>query len=76
MVNVLCSEYVPADAVAYLCSAFLTTLKKKSGGLRPVAVGKVLQRLPFPIGSRSSFGCEAIVRSVNTILDDKIIMSN
>ena len=31
--------------VPHLCGASLTALKKKSGGLRPIAVGKVLRRL-------------------------------
>ena len=44
-VNVLCLGDSPADVVPYLCSASLTTLKKKSGGLHSVAVGKVLRKL-------------------------------
>ena len=43
--NLLCSGDVPAIIVPHLCGASLTALKKKSGGLRPIAVGEVLCRL-------------------------------
>ena len=89
-----CSGDVPADVVPYLCSASLSILKKKFGGLRPVAVGEVLRRLvlkcislsvsaqavkipsPLQLGVRVPFGYEAIVHSVNAILDDNTIPSN
>ena len=44
-VNTLVSGNVSSIVVPYLCGASLTALKKKSGSLRPIAVGKVFQRL-------------------------------
>ena len=46
---------VPSDVVAHLCGAPLFTLKKKSGGLRPIAVGEVLHRLSSKCISKSVF---------------------
>ena len=40
-VNVLCSGDILADVVPHLYSDSLNTLKKKSGGLCPVAVGEI-----------------------------------
>ena len=45
VVNLLCSGSVPFPVIPHLCGASLTALRKKSGGLRPIAVGEVLRRL-------------------------------
>ena len=43
--NILFSGNFPSIVVPYLCGASLMALKKKSGGLRPIAVGEVIRRL-------------------------------
>ena len=43
--NILVFGNAPSIVVAYLCGASLTALKKRYGGLRPIAVGEVFQRL-------------------------------
>ena len=44
-INLLASGSVPPSVVPHLCGATLLALHKKSGGLRPIAVGEVLWRL-------------------------------
>ena len=44
-VNALCLGDGPADNIPHFCSASLTTLKKKFGGLHSLAVIEVLQKL-------------------------------
>ena len=44
-INLPCSGQVPSDVVPHFCGATLYGLKKKSDGLRPIAVGDVLCRL-------------------------------
>ena len=44
-VNLLSQGKVPAEIVPHLCGALLLGTRKKSGGLRPIAVGEVLRRL-------------------------------
>ena len=36
---------LPAEAVPYLCAARLIPLRKKDGGVRPIAVGETLRRV-------------------------------
>ena len=43
--RLLISANVPTDIFPHLCSAILAPIKKKNGGLKPIAVGEVLQRL-------------------------------
>src|SRR5208283_1894176 len=43
---------VPADVCPFLYGASLTALRKKDGGLRPIAVGNTLRRLAGKIISR------------------------
>ena len=45
LVSMLSSGRVPSTIIPHLCGASLIALKKKSGGLRPIAVGRVLRRL-------------------------------
>ena len=41
----LCFGSVAEEAVPFFCGAALTTLRKKAGGVRPIAVGEVQRRL-------------------------------
>ena len=52
-VNLLCSGNVPSEIVPHLCGATLLPCKKKSGGLRPIAVGEVLRRLTSKCTARA-----------------------
>ena len=45
LVSMLSSGRVPSTIIPHLYGALLIALKKKSGGLRSIAVGKVLRRL-------------------------------
>ena len=45
MINLLCAGRAPSVVVPHLCGASLLACRKKDGGLRPIAVGKVLGRL-------------------------------
>ena len=47
VVNVLCAGRAPPCILLYLCGATVLAFRKKSGGLRPIAIGKVLRRLTF-----------------------------
>ena len=44
-INALASGQTPLPVRPYLCGATLLASPKKSGGLRPIAVGEVLRRL-------------------------------
>ena len=44
-VNDLIAGKLPTTIAPWLCGAPLTTLKKKSGGFRPIAVGETIRRL-------------------------------
>ena len=44
-VNLLAAGRAPPEVASFLCGATLLAVKKKSGGLRPIAVGEVLRRL-------------------------------
>ena len=87
-VNSLCFGSVAEEVVPFFCGAALTTLRKKAGGVRPFAVGEVLiskciaQPLssefaeilpPLQLGVGVKMGCESIVHTVNSILDDNSI---
>ena len=52
-VNQLCAGQAPPSATPYLCGASLYPCQKKSGGLRPIAVGEVLRRLTSKCISRA-----------------------
>ena len=43
--NHLLSGKAPSCLAPWLCGAPLTALRKKGGGVRPIAVGEVLRRL-------------------------------
>ena len=45
LVNLASRGQLPLSVAPIFCSASLTALKKLKGGVRPIAVGKVLQRL-------------------------------
>ena len=45
LVNISCRGELPEFVSQALCSASLSALLKKKGGIRPVAVGEVLRRL-------------------------------
>ena len=45
VINLLCAGRAPSVVVSHLCGASLLACRKKDGGLRPIAVGKVLGRL-------------------------------
>ena len=53
VVNLLADGHVPEDVASHLCGATLLAVKKKKGGLRPIAVGEVLRRLTSKCLSRS-----------------------
>ena len=44
-INLLASGKLPPSILPHLCSAVLLAIRKKNGGLRPIAVGEVLRRL-------------------------------
>ena len=93
-VNSLCFGSVAEEVVLFFCGAALTTLRKKAGGVCPIAVGEVLHHLiskciaqslssevaeilpPLQLGVGVKMGCESIVHTVNSILDDNSIPSN
>ncbi len=52
-VNFLCQGVIPSEITPHLCGALLLATKKKSGGLRPIAVGEVLRRLVSKCVARS-----------------------
>ena len=52
-VNFLADGRVPEEVASHLCGATLLAVKKKNGGLRPIAVGEVLRRLTSKCLSRS-----------------------
>ena len=45
MVNVLAAAAIPDEAVPFFCGARLYAGNKKSGGIRPIAVGDIIRRL-------------------------------
>ena len=45
LVNIMSAGKMPKEVAPFLCGANLFAAVKKSGGLRPVAVGGVLRRL-------------------------------
>ena len=45
LVNISCRGELPEFVSQALCSASLSTLLKKKGGIRPIEVGEVLRRL-------------------------------
>ena len=53
IVNLLATGGAPPEIASYLCSANLLAVKKKNGGLRPIAVGEVLRRLTSKSLSRA-----------------------
>ena len=52
VINLLSSGCVPPEVIPHLCGANLLAVRKKSGGLRPIAVGEVLRRLTSKCISR------------------------
>ena len=80
VVNLLFAGRAPSCIITFLCGA--------SGGLRPIAIGKVLRRLiskcvaravqseavsflsPLQVGVGIPGGCEAIVHSLASLLND------
>ena len=56
VINMLCSGQAPQEVVPHLCGANLFALRKKGGGLRPIAVGEVLCRLTSKCISRAVRG--------------------
>ena len=53
MVNLLAAGRAPEQVAPYLCGAILIPVKKKSGGLRLIAVGEVLHHLTSKCLSRA-----------------------
>ena len=51
-INFLAAGQSPLSIMPYLCGATLLACPKKSGGLRPIAVGDVLRRLTSKCLSR------------------------
>ena len=52
-VNLLAAGGAPPEIASYLCGATLLAVKKKNGGLRPIAVGEVLRQLTSKCLSRA-----------------------
>ena len=52
-VNLLAAGGAPPEIASYLCGATLLAVKKKNGGLRPIAVGEVLRCLTSKCLSRT-----------------------
>ena len=61
VVSLLSSGAVPVEVVPHLCGANLLALKKKNGGLRPIAIGEVLRRL---VSKCLSFAVRSVVLDV------------
>ena len=53
VVNLLCAGNVPPSVIPHLCGALLLPCLKKSGGLRPIAIGEVLHRLTSKCAART-----------------------
>ena len=53
LVNVMAKGAVPPDVTPHLCGARLIAANKKSGGLRPIAVGNILRRLTSKLFSKA-----------------------
>ena len=53
LVNIMAKGAVPAVVSPHLCGARLIAANKKSGGLRPIAVGNILRRLTSKLFSRA-----------------------
>ena len=86
--RLLVAGRAPQEVIPHLCGATLLACEKKSGCLRPIAVGEVLRRLtskclsraiqeeaistlsPLQVGMGVRMGCEAIVHSVSSVLED------
>ena len=43
--DLLSSGVVPSEVISHLCGASRLALRKKNGGLQPIAVGEVMRRL-------------------------------
>lgn len=54
LISVLLSGNVPESVCPWLYGASLTALKKKDGGIRPIAVGNVLRRLTAKLACQST----------------------
>ncbi|GAV01566.1 hypothetical protein RvY_12257 [Ramazzottius varieornatus] len=52
LMTIMLSGKVPADICPFLYGASLTALKKKDGGIRPIAVGSTLRRIAGKIVSK------------------------
>ena len=90
-INLLISGDIPPVVRPHISCAALIAVKKKNGGIRPIAVGEIFCRLaskclcslhrsyiantlpPLQVGVGVSNGCEAVVHSVNKILQDDSI---
>ena len=89
IVNLFLGGKCPIQLGEYIASAPLTPLVKPGGGIRPIAVGTVWQRLVSKVASSSvgnsmnSYlqdfqfgvgipgGCEAVLHSVNRLIESK-----
>ena len=56
LVNIMAKGAVPAVVSPHLCGARLIAAHKKSGGLRPIAVGNILRRLTSKLFSKAVAG--------------------
>ena len=52
LVNIILAGLVPSETAPVLSSANLFELKKKDGGVRPIAIGETLRRLPAKCASK------------------------
>ena len=65
IVRTLSAGEIPSEVVPHLCGAHLLAAQKKSGGLRPIAVGEVLRRLTSKCLSWAV--CPAAIRSLSPL---------
>ena len=76
---------IPSDLFSFIASAPLVALKKKDGGVRPIAVGEIWRRwasklaaryaqsklnAPLQLGVGVPNGCEAIIHAAAKLVDE------
>ncbi|GJR25692.1 reverse transcriptase domain-containing protein [Tanacetum coccineum] len=69
VVNLFLIGNCPQMLGEYIASAPLTPLVKPGGGIRPIAVGTIWRRLVSKFGVRVAGGSDAILHSVNRLIE-------
>ena len=55
LLNRMVAGMIPLEVAPYVCGAHLHASKKRDGGIRPIAVGDLLQLLAFQVVSQDKF---------------------